>query len=308
MKRFPIATKIVTLFIVMMVILATPLTPGCDNTSDGVSQDAYDKIKSDLNIVQNQIEDLEDEIDELQDSHDILQIQNQQLEEEKDDIQNDYDTTVDWYDDIREEVNQRHGNWEDKKLFITPDDEEVAAKVQEITGGFSDDNNERWAAYKAMYDWVVDNIEYNTDSRIPYLPSVNGGISWYQDYWRMPSETLSDEAGDCEDMAALLASMRSNYLSDMYAQWVITWQSDDSGHAAAAFPVEGGNLTILDPAGNYYTGYPYYLTQNDVSSEINNWLAKWSDENNIHVATVFSDTLYETFDTTEEFVEWALAE
>ncbi|GAG38543.1 unnamed protein product, partial [marine sediment metagenome] len=229
------------------------------------------------------------------------------LQIDKDSLETSYDSLTTWYSGIRDEVNRRLGESEDKKLFFTPDDAAVAAKVQAVTDGFSEDVSEQWADFKRMYDWVVGNIEYNSDSRLPWLPSVNGSLSWYMDYWRMPSETLGDEVGDCEDMATLLASMILNYNSSAgYPCWAIRWVSDDSAHVAVAFPVQGGKLTILDPAGNYYTGTPGSLGSEDVSAAVADWLAHWQPEPGIRASEVFSDDIYETFATTAEFVQWAL--
>lgn len=326
MKRFKINTLTIIPLAAILLILISLLTISCNNTSSGVSQDAYDEIESELNTAQNEIDGLEDEKDSLQvenqqlqneknglqDNYDALDGDYQQLKDQNDELQDDYDTFANWYDGIREEVNQRQGDLEDEKLFVTPDDTEVANKVQLLTGGYSENINEVWDDIEDMYDWVVGNIEYNSDSRLPYLPyylSPVSSISWHQDYWRMPSETLADEVGDCEDMATLLASMIINYFSsEGYPCWCIIWHSDESGHAAVAFPVENDKLTILDPAGNYRTGTYYSLGSDDISIAVNDWLDHWKPEPGIYVSGVFSETVYETFDTTEEFVEWVLSE
>ena len=247
------------------------------------------------------MQELGSQRDTLQDERDALQI-------DKDSLETSYDSLTTWYSGIRDEVNRRLGYWEDRKLFVTPDDAAVGAKVQAVTGGFSDTVSGQWADYRHMYDWVVDNIEYNSDSRSPYLPLANGSVSWQQEYWRMPRETLGDEKGDCEDMATLLASMILNYTSSAdYPCWCITWVSNDSAHAAVAFPVQGGKLTILDPAGKYYTtDTPGSLGSEDVSTAVADWLAHCQPEPGIRVSGVFSDTVYEIFATTAEFVQWAL--
>ena len=273
-----------------------------------------DSLQSEASSWQAKYDSLEDDKRQLDEDYQILQTQMQELGSQRDALQIDkeslqtsYDSLTTWYSGIRDEVNRRLGESEDKKLFFTPDDAAVATRVQLVTGGFSDDVNERWADYRRMYDWVVDNIKYNSDSRLPYLPSANGSLSWHMDYWRTPNETLEDEVGDCEDMATLLASMKLNYTSSAgYPCWCITWVSDDSGHAAVAFPVQGGKLTILDPSGKYYTGTPSSLGSEDVSTAVADWLAHCQPEPGIRVSGVFSDTVYETFATTAEFVQWAL--
>jgi len=206
---------------------------------------------------------------------------------------------------IMKEVNRRLGySCDVRQSFVTPNDADVAARVLAITGGYSSDASEQWSDYDAMYDWVVANIKYSYDSSLPRLPLAPNLslLTWQKDYWRTPSETLEDKTGDCEDMACLLASMVRNYTQSRYACWVITWYSQDSGHAAVAIPVTGGNLAILDPAGNQTIGFGGHQS---ISVTATMWLGKWPSESGIHVSGVFSDTECDEFANTAEFVAWA---
>jgi hypothetical protein len=143
--------------------------------------------------------------------------------------------------------------------------------VLENTGGFSGSQDDYWRDCKRLYDWVVNNIPYSSDSHIPVLPeSSSVELRWQQDYWGMPSETIEDETGYCEDMAVLLTSMLRGYNKGEYGIWVLLIRSEESGHAAVAFPVQGGSLTILDPAGNYYTHRKGLLGSNSVSIAVSN--------------------------------------
>jgi len=209
------------------------------------------------------------------------------------------------YDKMRGEVNLRLGQGEDCKAFVTPSDGFIAAKVFAIAGTFTDNVSQNWAGWGQLYDWVVENIEYSSDSRLPILPALSSSsdmqLSWEKEYWRTPKETLEDETGDCEDMAVLLASMILNYTSSKYSTWVITWTSESSSHAAVAIPVQGGNLTILDPAGDNEIGLHGSLPASDAVAD---WLGDWPSELGIHVTSVFSNTTYETFTSTSEFLEW----
>ncbi len=215
---------------------------------------------------------------------------------------------MDGYAKLRSAINSKSPYGSERQIYVTPNDIAVANQVQVITGGFSEDVNEQWKDYKLMYDWIVSNISYSRDSPIPILPysPSQGTLIWKDEYWRMPNETLEGKTGDCEDMAVLLASMLISYDSGKYPHWVIGWTSENSGHMAVAFPVTGGNLAILDPAGKYYTGKPYSLTQKDISTAVNDWLAQWPEESGIHVSCVFSDSFYKAFSTTSEFVQWAI--
>ena len=147
------------------------------------------------------------------------------------------------YLDICEQINFRlGGDWESVKSFVTAEAPMVTEMVEEITGGFSESVKGHWKDYERLYDWVVDNIDYSTDSPIPVLPlnPVDTTLSWQSEYWRMPDETIQHKAGDCEDMAFLLASMIINYHEGRYATWLIGIRSASGAHLAVAFPVEGG--------------------------------------------------------------------
>jgi hypothetical protein len=182
--------------------------------------------------------------------------------------------------------------------------------VQEITGGYSEEVSEYWRDFERLYRWVVNNISYSYDSYMPFLPeNLSGELTWWESCWRMPEETLEDETGDCEDMAVLLASMLRSYKEPNYRVWVLIIRSsvpEVPGHVAVAFPVAGGKLTILDPAGNYYTGYPYgTLRSESTSLAVNQWLSNW--ENDIpgaEIVEAFSETDHQQFSSTAEFISW----
>jgi hypothetical protein len=92
----------------------------------------------------------------------------------------------------------------DRQSFITPSDTSVSKKVQEITGVPSEAASEQWRAYENLYRWIVKNTEPSIDSYTPVHPIIlSDTISWKKDFWRMPSETLKDKTGDCEDMVGI---------------------------------------------------------------------------------------------------------
>lgn len=211
------------------------------------------------------------------------------------------------YSNLREKIYLRQGEKKDTQKFITPNNPIVSTKVTEITGGYSEDVNERWRDYERIYHWIINNIIYSSDSYSPILPQTIGGeLRWTKDCWRMPEETIEDKAGDCEDMAVLLASMMINYNGDRYSVWAIKIKNGDSGHLAVAFPVAGNKLTILDPAGNYYTGYlTGRLSSLSIDAAVNDWLSKWRQKMpNAQIVNAFSNDFYREFSSTEEFKEW----
>ena len=213
------------------------------------------------------------------------------------------------YSKFREQINMRLGSGYDCQSFITPDDPTISDKVREITGGYSEDVNEYWRDFERLYRWVTRNIEYSYDSYTPVLPEImERTLIWSREFWRMPAETLEDKTGDCEDMTALLASMLLNYNEGRFAVWCVvirTPSPEVAGHVAVAFPVEGEELTILDPAGNYLTGFYGSIGSKDVAVAIREWLSHWEREMpGAQIYMAFSTDFYREFSSTEEFINW----
>jgi hypothetical protein len=227
-------------------------------------------------------------------------------------------------DNIQEQVNIYSSNLENSidaiwlrfgtsdnscQKYITPEDSLVVELVFNVTGRWAQDVevNEMWDDFEKLYNWVVDNIEYNIDNPIPVISSNGSILLWHGEYWRFPNETVNSKRGDCEDMAVLLTSMIKCYTNQSYRCWVICW-TNASGHAATAMPVQGGEFTLLDPAGNFYTNKALgYLSSKNNSDAIDEWFEHWKKYPDIYVNLVFSDKIYETFTSTEDFMDWRKA-
>jgi transglutaminase-like putative cysteine protease len=167
-----------------------------------------------------------------------------------------------------------------------------------------------WANLGALYWWIVLNVRYEAEP--------NG-----QDYWQTPLETLANGTGDCEDMAILLCSLVLAYRSDLPAECIVIGTASQvagwAGHVAVAIPF-GTDITILDPAGQYYTqtgtvtpvkdGYSVVggdgrATKKPAAEEVNLWLLGWADKlPNARVACTFSMATEKNFDDTAGFLSW----
>ena len=213
------------------------------------------------------------------------------------------------YVDLRNEINRRTDVKEGARFFITPDDPEISAKVQEIAGGYS--TEELWNGYIKLFRWVMRNIEYSLDSPAPLLPeSLDGTLEWRRDFWRTPVETIEDGRGDCEDVSLLLTSMFLNYNQRKFPVWIIgvrNYGSNPKAHVAVAIPVTDNQLTILDIASHYYTHFTDlggYGTQ-ALPLALNHWLAHLDKEiSGVQVYVAFSEDFYREFSGNEEFVDW----
>ncbi len=261
-----------------------------------------------LDTTQTQLVDTEAQLGttkaQLVDVETQLDVTKTQLETAK----NENSQMLNQYADLKKQIGVRLGDTpEDRQNFINPSNSLVSAKVLEITGGYSGGTNDYWRDCERLYQWVVNNISYSSDSYMPILPeTISDGLVWQQDYWRMPEETLGDETGDCEDMALLLTSMLRSYNEGKYRVWVLRIRSGASGHLAVAFPVQGGRLTVLDPAGNYYTGQYGSLQSESASVAVNNWLSHWQREMpGAEIVGVFSEDIHKEFASTAEFITWA---
>ncbi len=266
----------------------------------------YQNLTSDYQTAESEKSDWMSKYDSLRTTYNSLNYDYYSL-------QSNYDSYVDGYNDLRNRINLRtiQYSYTNVESFITPTDATVEDRVIQITGGWSNpsDWNEYWSDVKTMYDWVVNNIEYRSDGLYPSLPTTPlGYLEYRQEMWQFPSETLDLLQGDCEDMAILLTSLILSYSGSEYGGTeCILLQSSDSGHVGVQMYVDGDLLTILDPAGNYYTQDLYgNISHKDISTEINNWLNYWKPEMgyDLYVDRVFSDTVDRSFSSTSEYTSW----
>jgi hypothetical protein len=331
---------LVLLFVVSLILNAVFLVAA--NDAKGKLAEALDELsitKTDLTVAvemvvatgeqlavaENRLEEVETLLSETEANLGAAEDRLSSLESEVQSTKTRLTTTTKQLAAARDEVNQTQSHYsalvgqvllrrgstaEDRRSFIDPDNASVAAKVSEVAGDYSEDVNEYWRDCDRLYRWVVNNVEYARDSYLPMLPATpSGTLSWSEDCWRTPEETLDDLVGDCEDMALLLASMLISYNEGEYAVWLLEIRSEEpevKAHLAVAFPVADGRLSILDPAGNYYTGYRQgRLQSSTASTAVRDWLSHWSTKMpGAEIVLVFSDSIDQEFSGNDEFLEW----
>jgi len=279
------------LFIVVTVLLVISIILG------GSLWHQWDATSRQLNDTKAQLSAVKPEVDRLKAEQERMQAEQLRM--------------LSGYANLKKQIELRLGIRQDGQCFITPDDPEISAKVQEITEGYSEDANEFWRDHARLFRWIVQNIEYSADSPTPLLPkSINGTLEWKKDFWRMPVETMRDGTGDCEDTAVLLASMLLNYTQREYTVWIVgiqTFGSTPKGHVAVALPIENNQLTIFDPATRYYTPFLTIagLGSQEITLAVDDWLTHMEKEMlGAQIYVVFSEDLYQEFSTTKEFVDW----
>lgn len=274
------------------------------------------QLAENYTILKTQFSDLSANYTSLQAMYQSLQTNCTSLETQYDSLQTlydslhaEYDRYLAAYQRLRDKINQR---WDKKNVqpFITSADSAVNAEVLSITGGWSNTSNwdEYWDDVKAMYDWVVGNIEYRSDGLFPVLPDdPSNETDYWDEMWQFPNETLSLRQGDCEDMAILLCSMIRCYTDRQCWAECIVIIGSMGGHMAVQIPVDDDKLVIFDPAGGYYSSDWFgNIVFNDISTEINNWLDHWKPEMgyDVHVYFVFSDYVHEIFTSTDDYLTW----
>jgi hypothetical protein len=127
-----------------------------------------------------------------------------------------------------------------------------------------------WGSLQKIYDYIRAKVRYVHDVEIP-VPSpplppnaddelLLGGWSYTmcENYVQTPEFTIKYGQGDCDDQAVLAYAMIKYYMIKVhgqeYALYIATTIFDNNeGHLAVFLPVQGGELTIIDPAGSYLT-------------------------------------------------------
>jgi len=231
------------------------------------------------------------------------------IKPDMDSLKAERDRILSSYANLREQINLRLGTGQEGQSFITPDNPEISAKVQEITGGYSEE--EIWKDYARLFRWTMGNIKYSLDSPVPLLPeSVDGTLEWGEDFWRTPVETIRDGTGDCEDIALLLTSMLLNYNQRKYPVWIVgvkTSGSKPRAHIAVAIPSENNQLSIFDIPGRYYTPFSTVggFGSQDVPLAVDHWLNHLEEEMlGAQIYVVFSENFYKEFSGNQEFIDW----
>ena len=227
-----------------------------------------------------------------------------------DSLQAERDQLLSDYARLRNEVNLRGGYKRNGPYMLDPDDSKIAALVQEITGGYSEE--ELWKDYARLYQWTMRNIEYSLDSPTAVLPeSVNGTLGWIMDFWRTPAETIEHGTGDCEDLSVLLASMMLNYNQRQFPVLVLGIQTigdNATAHVAVAILNEGDLLSIFDVTSRYWTPFSEVggFGAQPIPEALDHWFNHLGDEMpDAQVYEIFSEDYYLSFTGNQQFIDWA---
>lgn len=211
------------------------------------------------------------------------------------------------YQGLASEVNTR---WSvpDPRIFVTSNDPAVQSTVRTVTYGNIDPaKDEDLRLYlRMLFDWVSANIRPRSDSPYPMLPaSPSGGVSFTDEVWQYPNETLALRSGDCEDAATLLLSMVRFYAPRLKAACIVA-EGEKGGHAAVIV-ANGSDVAVLDPGLYYCTKDEVgFLAFRPLLAELSSWLPKVEQKigAGARVTTLFNESECVRFRSTNEFIAY----
>ena len=154
-----------------------------------------------------------------------------------------------------------------------------------------------WYSMQKIYDYITKNIDYASAIEMPYIStywyvSYEGReyvtrfydeIKTVQNYVQTPELSLNIKQGDCDDQAILAYAMIKYYMKYVYGKEYKLYLasiefSSGKRHLAVILPVEGGELCIMDPAGNYLTKSGGFIASKAALSELQAYSNYWSSD------------------------------
>ena len=150
-----------------------------------------------------------------------------------------------------------------------------------------------WLSIYELYQYENKTVKYAYDEPVPEPPWIqdlmNGTYKneTFDNSYMSPNETLSYKQGDCDDQAILLYGLINTYekyiLRSDQVEWLVyIGFNDGSGHMTVFIPIQGGKLTIMDPAGQYLTlNQNGQLTANNALQELQKYSDYWNSDGGI---------------------------
>jgi predicted nucleic acid-binding Zn-ribbon protein len=172
---------------------------------------------------------------------------------------------------------------------------EVSSAVSSATGG----STSSWDGYQKIFNYIVSNIKYTNDIDMPVISSYGikniDGFDYITDfmtsttrnYIQTPGLTLEIKQGDCDDQAILAYAMIKYYMKRVVGTEYSLYIASISfyghpGHYAVFLPVQGGQVCIIDPAGNYLTKTVWgTITSKPAQQELQAYSNYWSSYGSI---------------------------
>jgi len=280
---------------------------------------------STINMLNAIIASKNERIEQLQSAYDILEADYSELQNEYKFLQSEYRSLLTDYNMLSASHDNLVKNYERWRAYVgtyiyltesfkrTLSDSEILGLVSFVRSLVSDPSD-WWRSVKQLYDYVAYNIKYVFDEPFPKPPTVyelesgNYANITGKNSYMSPTETLELGQGDCDDQAVLLYALIKAYNKHIYGKDYELWIMDvsfrnEEAHLAVAFPVKGGKLTIIDPAGQYYTRWLLSLSSNDPHEELESYSNHWGECGGITYITLYRVYEGEAYEVTSGSIQ-----
>jgi len=255
----------------------------------------YSSLKTAYNSLQADYSALEDKYQNLNVDFNVLSKNYTELLEDYEELAASYDSLTGNYEEWRAfaetyfSFNESFG-----RTLSESEISSLVPTVRELTSN----PNDWWRSIKQLYDYVAYNIYYVYDEPFPMPPTIQElETDTYKnetsaEIFMSPDETLELQQGDCDDQAVLLYGLVKAYNKYVYGVDYELWAmvvtfGEDTAHLTVALPMGNGELTIIDPAGQYYTGWPGGLGSNNPYQELEKYSEIWSSYGGIEYITLY---------------------
>ncbi len=293
----------------------------------------YDALLAEKTALYTNFENLQTVNQNLETSNHNLETSNQKLQNEKTALQASYNSLQSNYNNLQAEkntVSNYLSNLSDDILAINDELNTLAFfedslkrtlnnaeldKIGSTVNSITTSSMDSWDGRDAIYNYIVNNIEYNYDTEFLYLSGlrsniINGkntytsaDITLFRNFIQTPEYTVTNQRGDCEDQAILEYAMIMYFYRHIYGTTYRTYLADISfasgpGHITVFVPVIDGRLCILDTAGHYRTSSWGSTTSRDATTELNQYDDYWSSNGQPPITNI---KLYRIDTTTGKF-------
>lgn len=295
--------RVTTVFIIILAILLIGVFYNGQSRYNYIKTefdylgDEYDILERQHNSLSNDYGNLETRYNNKVNDYNSLQTRYENkvsdynyLQSNYNSLQDNYESLGGSFDEYRQEIEFRYGDGDDCKLFITPDDYSVKSKTRNALGHYSD-NDLSWDDKMDIFDWVVDNIDYNHDTFI----GDRRNCFFY------PSETIDLGYGDCEDQSVLYVSMCK---SEEDVGWIyctsVTYikNGERVGHVFVINNIVDDQMYIFDPTHSWKSSSS--MSEYNIISEYENHFGYYD----LRILKIFNDDMYKTFSSNQEFFDY----
>ena len=263
----------------------------------------YDSLSSSYNSLQsrhdrkvNDYNSLQAQHDDLQSSYNSLQSQYNNLQSQYDMLETGYYALDEEYEFYKEQIEVRYGDGGNCKKFITPDNIHVIGRTKLVLGHLSD-GDLSWEDKIKINDWVYNTIEYNHDTF----------IGDRRNCYFYPSETLDLGYGDCEDQAALMASMckAEEDVSWVYCASVSYIKNGERvGHVFVINNIVDDQMYIFDQTHSDAGGGGWHSSSSMSEPEAISEYESAFGYSSLKIQKIFNEDMYHTFSSNQEFYDY----